>query len=192
MVSSAVLIGPQCMGKSSVARELSELTNFPIISGDLEFTKRHGEIADYVKENGWLAFRRAENHLYRDLVWTYSEAPVVLDVGGGAVANDHENAHRFYQEENTFLLRNFGTVVLLLYSDSLEETATVLAQRRDSDFKSLATRPQLADNDDSYAAMFEMLSSRLPRYKQAAHMNIYTKGFVPKQVGTRIYEELYL
>ncbi|MBW3592389.1 MAG: bifunctional shikimate kinase/3-dehydroquinate synthase [Actinobacteria bacterium] len=73
-------------GKTTVGREVAELTQRPFVDTDAEVEKRHGSIAAIFDERGEAAFRELEKAAV--LAALASPEPAVIALGGGAVTGE--------------------------------------------------------------------------------------------------------
>ena len=77
------LIGPRACGKTTVGRALADRLGLEFVDTDHELVRAVGmEIADYVEENGWDAFRDRETEI---LARVAGEGGRVIGCGGGIV-----------------------------------------------------------------------------------------------------------
>ena len=96
-----VLIGFMGTGKTTVGRELADLTGLPFVDLDLEIGRQQGmTIPEIFATEGEKGFRRHESAALKRLA---DSPPCVLATGGGIVTC----------EENWPLLHRLGTVVYL-------------------------------------------------------------------------------
>lgn len=150
------LIGFRGVGKSAIARRLSEYWEMPLLSLD-ETIERHAgmKIEDIVKAQGWAHFRESE---YNELAQAAALDRVLLDCGGGIV----EEADGSPSERK---LRLLADSFFCIYISTSEEK---LVQRL-KNLSRNASRPDLpsADTPESLLAIFRR---REPLYLKVAHM----------------------
>lgn len=80
------LIGPRACGKTSVGRALAERLSLGFVDTDHELVATVGmEIAQYVEENGWDAFRDRETET---LAAVAAQGPRVVGCGGGIILRE--------------------------------------------------------------------------------------------------------
>lgn len=97
------LIGFMGTGKSSIARNLHEMTGMEIIEMDEEIVNRSGRsISQIFEEDGEVYFRRLESKLLEEIAATKKHATIV-SCGGGVVL----------KSENVELMKSSGRTVLL-------------------------------------------------------------------------------
>ncbi len=150
------LIGFRGVGKSAIARRLSEYWEMPLLSLD-ETIERHAglKIEDIVKTQGWAHFRDSE---YNELAQAAALDRVLLDCGGGIV----EEADGSPSERK---LRILADSFFCIYISTSEEK---LVQRL-KNLSRNASRPDLpsADTPESLLTVFRR---REPLYLKVAHM----------------------
>ena len=150
------LIGFRGVGKSAIARRLSEYWQMPLVSLDETIERRAGKkIEDIVKTNGWAHFRDLE---FQELTEAAKLDRVLLDCGGGIV----EEADGVPSERK---LQVLSAAFFCIYISTSEEK---LMQRLRSLSRN-ASRPDLpqADSPESLMAVFRR---REPQYLKVAHM----------------------
>jgi len=170
-MSNVVIVGPRCVGKTSVGKELSRILSYEFVDADVEFEKEHGSISDFVHNEDWGKFREVEAEVIKEICGKHYDNPIVLSPGGGAVAH---NQGEQYRRENVDTLRNFGRIIYLIPSNDLEKSAFVLEERRISDSTSDASRPALTKENNGYIEMKRTVIERHPLYVGASHDVIYT------------------
>ncbi len=150
------LIGFRGVGKSAIARRLSEYWEMPLLSLD-ETIERHAgmKIEEIVRVQGWAFFRDSE---HRELAEAAKLDRVLLDCGGGIV----EEADGSPSERK---LRILADSFFCIYISTSEEK---LVQRL-KNLSRNASRPDLpsADTPESLLAVFRR---REPLYLKVAHM----------------------
>ncbi len=149
------LIGFRGVGKSAIARRLSEVWNMPLLSLDDEIERRAGaRIEDIVKTSGWQHFRDLE---YEELARAATMEKVLLDCGGGIV----EEADGSRSERKIALLRqNFFCVYISASEEKLLSRLKNLTRN--------ASRPALSAAD-SPESLIEIFRRREPLYLELAH-----------------------
>lgn len=141
------LIGPRACGKTSVGRKLAEELGLEFVDTDHALVASVGmEIADYVDQNGWDAFRDREAETLEQVA---DEGIRVVGCGGGIVL----------REENREVLKS--GLVLYLKTDPEE-----LARRLMND-PNEAQRPSLTGKS-IVEEVREVLAGRAPLYEGCA------------------------
>jgi len=86
MKKNVFLIGPRACGKTSVGRELAARLGVEFVDTDHALVQSVGmEIADYVEENGWDAFRERE---VETLAGEAGPGGRVIGCGGGIILRE--------------------------------------------------------------------------------------------------------
>lgn len=180
-----VLTGPRCAGKTSTGVYLASALNAAFIDADPMIELAEGKtIEEFARENGWEYFRRIEAGLITKIVSAYENKRAVFAPGGGAVAHEYAEL----REQNIRNLRSFGKIILLMPSESLEESAGIIYERMKKDKKSAAQRPSLTDLPLEEEVL-KTLKERLPFYMQAKDYVIYTKGLDEREVARKIIKD---
>lgn len=165
------LTGFMGAGKSSVAKELSDLTSFKIINLDEDIEKTAGiNIKNIFSLYGEENFRDLES---RELEKIKYCSNTIIDCGGGIIL----------REANVEILRE-NSVVLWLKADR----KTIL-NRLNKD----TSRP-LLNVKERERTIEEILDGRLPLYRKAAHIIISTDNKNPGEIAEIIIykiKELY-
>lgn len=162
------LTGYMGSGKTSVGRELRRITGYPLIDMDEEIVRRAGmPVTELFATKGEDYFRALETEVLRDVA---RRDLAVISCGGGVSL----------REENRKIMKDAGHTVFLNVSPE-----TVL-KRLEND----TTRPLLHSHKDvSYIA--EMMKDRLPHYRAAADMEIFSDNDTPPQeIAKRIIDFL--
>ena len=168
------LIGPRGSGKTSVARLLADRLKLALVCVDELVEKEQGAlIAKIVETKGWEAFRQWETKCLEKAL-NENEKKLVLDCGGGIVE----------AKVNREILSARLDCVVFLNGDP-----KTLTDRLKSE---MANRPSLTDHRDELAEMKQILSRRLPLYRQVSGLEIDTSLLTLKQVAERIMESLKL
>jgi shikimate kinase len=169
-MKSIILIGPRCVGKTSVGKELADILNVEFVDGDDIFKARHGNITYFVEHNGWEKFREWESKIITNITQKYKDSQIVLAPGGGAVASEYDN----YREVNVEALKGFGKMIYLLPDNNMNVNAAILAERV---HKHPESRPPLKYTDGKVLDMQSVLEYRHPLYLAAADNEVvYTEG----------------
>lgn len=161
---SILLIGPSGVGKSTVAERLKKKTGMPRLCLD--------KIANDARRNGLRnRFRTSDEFNYSMIKYMVDRALKadeygVVDFGAGHSVYDDETIFKNVQS----LLGNFKNVVLLLYSDNLQESLDVIGRRSTGD-----------TNDNR-----RFIES--PCNRELASMVVYVKGKNPDQIADEILE----
>ena len=165
---NVVLIGYRGTGKSVVGEILAKRLNKIYVGMDAEIVKLAGmPIPDIVEKFGWPGFRDMESEMAEKLA---GRDNLVIDTGGGVIE----------RPENMMALKKSATVFWL------KASVDIIVSRISDDTQ----RPPLTDGKTFTEEVAEVLESRLPKYKNAAHHVIDTDHISPDQVADRVVELL--
>jgi shikimate kinase len=162
-----VLIGYRATGKTTVGLLLARKLGRDFVDLDAALEQEMGRaITDLVAEHGWPEFRRRE----KEIVARYG-LPLgrVLATGGGVVLDP----------ENVRILRENGVVVWLQAGPGL------IRERLSRDRVQEDQRPSLTGSG-TLDEVEEVLRTREPLYKAAAHIIIDTAGQSAEQVAEMV------
>ena len=101
-----ILIGPMGSGKSTLAVAYADKHGQAVYDTDCEFTRRHGDINAYFRQNGEQAFRNIESEL---LIEAANSSAKIVACGGGAVLD----------KKGMNALRRSGDIVYLTAPNSV-------------------------------------------------------------------------
>ena len=183
MGESIVLIGPRCCGKTSTGKEISRILEVPFVDADKVFVEVFESIDSFVAQNGWERFRQYEAKVIERICDTYTGQQIVLTPGGEAVAHNQGNQ---YREKNRKRLSGFGTVIYLLPTSNLEESARILTERMLNDQQTAGQRPALTDEKDPFEEMLKVVRERHHHYLKAAGGIFYTEGKTVQEVAEEV------
>ncbi|WP_137147585.1 shikimate kinase [Mycolicibacterium sp. CR10] len=166
MAPRAVLIGLPGSGKSTIGRRLAKAMDLELLDTDAAIEKSTGRtIPDIFSNDGEAEFRRIESDVVREALATHDG---VLSLGGGAVT--------------TPAVREALTGHTVVY---LEINAAEGVRRTGGS----STRPLLAGGDLS-ARFKELMSERIPLYRQVATLRVNTNHRNPGAVVRYIVARL--
>ncbi len=149
MRNNIVLCGFMGCGKSTVGRILADRLGFALKDSDASIEEHENmTVSEIFAARGEEYFRRLETEIIKELSL---EKSLVIATGGGAVLNP----------DNAEALRNGGTVFFL------DVTPETVLERLKND----TSRP-LLQREDKEMAVRELLNTRRPKYKAAAHFTI--------------------
>ena len=161
------LIGFRATGKSTVGELLARKLGMEFIDMDRRLASNAGrDIAEWVKQDGWDSFRRAESDLL-DLI--SSRKGLVVATGGGIVLNEQSRG---------VLREKFFTVWL-------KATPETIYTRLSTDPGSPATRPPLS-NLPMREEIRNVLCEREAFYARAAQIEIDTEGKKATEIAGEI------
>jgi shikimate kinase len=165
--TNVFLVGPMGSGKTAVGRYLSRLLDLTFHDSDTEIERRTGVDIPYIFEKeGEAGFRQREREALEILT---AMDHIVLATGGGAILLPENRRH----------LRERGFVVYL--ETSVEQQVERVKQGR--------TRPLLA-NVDTAERLSQLLTQRVPLYREIADIVVPTDGRRVRSVAEEIVREL--
>ena len=186
MGRSVILVGPRCSGKTLTGKELARISGVPFVDADEVFVELyHKSLSDFVAEYGWGRFRDGETKTIEKICSRDQGTRIVLTPGGGAVAHDQGEE---YRQRNVELLRAFGTIIYLLPTPDLEESARILHARMQADQQTAGQRPPLTEEKDPFREMLDKVKQRHHYYLKAADEVLYTEGKTVQEVARDIAE----
>ncbi len=168
-MNNIFLIGFMGAGKSSIGWELAHLLHRTMIDSDRYLVKKaHKSIPAIFREDGEDYFRKLETDCIRELA---EQENRVIPCGGGVVL----------RKENVEAMKAGGTIVLI------EAGAETILERvsRNNNRPLLEGRKTLGD-------IKEMMDGRLPFYREAADVTVFSDRGTVKEVAVEIAEKLNL
>jgi shikimate kinase len=161
------LVGYRGTGKSTVGRILADLLGRPFVDADARLEAHFARpISEVFRVLGEPAFRDGEEQVLSAIT---SGPAAVVATGGGVVLRPTNRAR----------LKGFGLVVWL------KTDASILAARLSSDPRAVADRPTLT-GAGTLAEINDVLSTRVPLYREVADLEIVTDGLTPREVAGAI------
>jgi shikimate kinase len=168
-----VLTGFRTTGKSLVGSLLADLLGYRFVDTDDELVASiQSSVANFVREQGWPAFREFEKKLLARLAWM---SHVVIATGGGAVLHDQE-----WRD-----LRK-GSLVIWLQAD-----ASTIQDRLLTDATSHTQRPSLTGGS-KIEEVDAILVEREPCYRQDSDIAIDTTDKTPEEIAIFIQQHIKL
>jgi|JI8StandDraft_1071087.scaffolds.fasta_scaffold30348_2 shikimate kinase len=122
---NVVLIGPGGAGKSSLGIALAPLLNHCLVDLDGEFSRRIGDIGEFLREEGYEAYKLRNSILAEQLMFERA-APTLLVTSSGFLAVDNPMKTL---EANRRLVANCYSICLLPSRD-LEKAVDVIVKRQ--------------------------------------------------------------
>lgn len=148
---SIIVIGMRAAGKTTLSKWMSSLLGFKLIDLDTIFEETYGDIRDYIREDGWEAFRAKEAEIADKCIKEYPIGYVISTGGGLVEGESSRNILKAYSKE--------GGIVLHLHRD-LDETVTFLS--------SDTTRPAYVDEIKG------VWERREPWYHECSNYHFYS------------------
>lgn len=169
--NSIILIGPMGVGKSSVAKELHEMTGMPRFS--LDNKEQLKEL--YAKQGNFLSKKDFELYLTGS-VFNNLKEPAIIDFGAGHSIYKTPLATYEFQR----LMKKFKNVVFMLPSKDKEEALKIINER-------VLKRGQ--NNEVDFTKINEEhLES--PSNEMVATIKIYTEGMNPSEVALEVLAQI--
>lgn len=169
-----VLIGMRGAGKSNISRRLSVMTKWPVLSTDLliQYENQGKPISQIIAEaNGdWRAFREMEFEVVKKVAQLDN---VIIDCGGGVVVDLDDQGDEIYSQRKMDLLKQNGKVIWL--KGDIHRLAAKVKDDQE--------RPTL----DQVKSIEEVMTRRLPFYKQAADVIINIEEKKRKKLAKKVY-----
>lgn len=163
-----VLIGMRGSGKTSVANILSKKLSLPTFDTDRMLEEKVGmTLADFVKNNGWDAFRDKETEIVKDLT---NVTDTIISTGGGIIL----------RKKNIENLHKNGTFILL------QTSVDTMVKR----IKHSKERPALTDKKTLEEELEEVWKERKEIYKRNADIIVITDNKSPQEVTAEIIKQL--
>ncbi len=163
-----VLIGMRGSGKTTTARLLSRRLGIPVADMDKLLAEKVGmSIADFVEQNGWDAFRDAEEEIAQEVS---KNDNTIIATGGGAIL----------REENRAALHTNGKLFYLR-----APVDTLFARIGDD-----PSRPSLTTKQSRKEEMATLLSERAAIYESTADAIIDTQNKTVQEVVEEIQKTL--
>ncbi|MCJ8328560.1 MAG: hypothetical protein HRT89_00880 [Lentisphaeria bacterium] len=117
------IIGPGGVGKTTCGKIFAEKISYDFVDTDFEFINRIGEIDRYIEEKGYLIYRNANSNLFYELIEGRNNN-TVFALSSGFLADEIDLS------KHSNSIRDLGLSILLLPSESLEETEEVVVKRQ--------------------------------------------------------------
>lgn len=163
-----VLIGYRGTGKSMVGKVLATRLGWPLVSTDAEIVRRAARsVPEIVAQHGWEYFRDLESTVCREFS---AQDRLIIDTGGGAIL----------RQENVVCLKKTG--MLFWLTASVETIASRIG--RDTQ------RPSLTGTKSFVEEIEEVLSVRMPQYREAADRTVPTDGCAINQIVETILSSI--
>ena len=163
------LIGYRCTGKRRVGKDIARKISFVFLDTDEMFVRRYDRtVADFVADNGWGEFQRAEAALFKDILLKNG---YVVATGDGVILSS----------ENRGWMQQRGLVIWLQASEN------VILERMKGDIVGSSLPPDLVDLP-SIDEIRATLAQRRPLYEAAADFAVDTDNLDVDDVCRRVFD----
>ena len=143
---------------------LAKRLSMPCIGMDANIVKRAGmSIPEIIEKQGWVKFRDLESEEVKELA---KRDHIIIDTGGGVIE----------RPENIDALKKNGRIFWL------KASVDIIVSR----IQGGTERPALTDGKTFTEEVAEVLTNRIPKYKQAADYEIDTDELTPSQIINQI------
>lgn len=171
------IIGPGGAGKTTCGKIFANLIGYKFVDLDSEFMGRIGHIDRHIAEKGYLSYCRSNAALFYTLIREQTN-DTVFALSSGFLAHE-DAAPELSIHKNS--LRELGTSILLLPSQSLEEAEQIIVARqtaRGFGWQEESERKKIRDRFPKYSKYgdIQIFSAREPAYI-ANEMRAKYKGF---------------
>lgn len=171
------IVGPGGVGKTTAGEVLAEEIGYAFVDLDREFLNRVGLIGDYVREHGYSRYCETNSRLFEELVREWP-SETVFPLSSGFLV--HEDSPELVKKHKK-LLQKLGVSVLLLPSESLQESLKVVVPRQ-------LSRGYIDTTEENE---IERHRHRYPKYKEYGDVKIFSKE-EPRKIAARMIEGLKL
>lgn len=120
------IIGPGGVGKSTCGKILANLLGYNFIDLDMEFCKRVENVGDYINKFGYEKYCFENSKLFYEIIGQHLEN-FVFSLSSGFLIHENMDELTFNHKQT---LKAQGISILLLPSESLEESADIVVQRQ--------------------------------------------------------------
>lgn len=163
-----VLIGYRGTGKSAVGGILAERLKMRCVGMDGMIVEKSGmPIPEMVEKSGWPKFRDLESEIARELS---NMDNVIIDTGGGVIERP-ENIEALKTNARIYWLKASVENIVNRISDDTQ-------------------RPALTSGKTFTEEVAEVLEQRIPKYQNAADIEIDTDDSTPEEAADRIVDSL--
>ena len=153
------LIGPGGVGKSTTGEILSKLIGYDFIDLDEQFCEKYGIIGKFIKDRGYSEYCFKNSELFYDILECIAGNSVFALSSGFLV---HEG-FSFLISGHKKSIRKIGKSILLLPSESMEESCDIVVKRQLNRGFGLDAKKEK-----------EKFLKRFPRYKKLGDIKIFS------------------
>lgn len=168
------IIGPGGVGKSTCGKILANLLSYKFIDLDTEFCKYVENVGGYIKKHGYKKYCLENSRLFYKIINQHLEN-FVFSLSSGFLV--HENLDDLTIKHKK-CLKDLGISILLLPSESLNESTNIVVKRQ------LSRGFGLKKNIEKTKFI-----QRFPIYKELGNIKIFSHA-KPKIIAERMKKEL--
>ncbi len=172
--NNIILVGFMGSGKSTTGQILAETTGYKFIDLDAKIEKEEKmQIKDIFSSKGEKRFREMETEALKAAV---EQEKVIISCGGGIILNE-ENRQVINKSGTTIFLN--GEIKTMMKRVGKGESRPVLKKI----FSSKAP-------EEEYGAFGQILTERMPYYKEVEDIEIIIEGKTPHDIAYEIIQEI--
>ncbi len=183
------LVGPRTVGKTTIGKQLSIISNYKLIDIDQIMSKKlksQAGIFGYVDKYSWNNYFLLVNTVLKELIKKYKTKNIILDLGGGITASKF-NASK---TNARFIKTNSKTFLILPTKNNKENLKIILKREHLRNKNGSNTWAKEWSKEKFDRTVKEHYDERVPKFKQQANYIIYTKYKSPKQVAKNILNKM--
>lgn len=120
------IIGPGGAGKSTVAKHLSSIINYPLLDLDVEFCYTYCDITDYIKSNGYSVYCQKNSELLRNIVNISTQSSLFVLSSGFMVYENYPELAK----SNVDYVHRYGKTIRLLPSSNKKIAMKLIIERQ--------------------------------------------------------------
>ncbi len=168
------IIGPGGVGKSTCGAILANLLGYNFLDLDKEFCKRVENVGKYINNNGYKKYCLENSKLFYEILSQHSEN-FIFSLSSGFLV--HENLEDLILKHKQ-TLKEQGVSVLLLPSDSIDESTGIVVKRQ------LARGFGLKEDREKTKFI-----QRFPIYKELGDIRIFSQD-KPEIIAEQMKKEI--
>lgn len=169
------LIGPGCVGKSTVGPLVAKLLNSLFVDLDREVIDRVGPIPTIIEDRGYEGYCRLNSYVAEQLIKGFQDR-TVMATSSGFLAHDDQPR---IVEKNQELIHRMGTSILLLPNEDNKTSADCIAARQTERYP-----------DVELEQCRSQALTRLAIYRRVADVEVICHGTLPEVALAIVHEYL--